>query len=169
MNADQQDFLRDPAWHGALLWYGVDAYGHLARMDETTARNISMQISDALACNERMFMREAGSKFASVNLPVLGERSGPYCIAFASAYLVWNQRKAFGDGWANPGSPLLEIADEAFRMWRALYPGDAPAMPDEAVLDGVPTQWQALVGAFERVYENTWGRPGGKPAPGSMA
>jgi hypothetical protein len=157
MSHDGDNILSDPAWHGALLWHGVDAYRHLAVMEENTAQNISKQISDALSTNELMFMRGSGGRFATLVLPVLGERTGPYCIAFASAYLVWGQRKAFGDDWYNPGSPLLDIADEAFGMWRALYPEEASELQN-AKPAGKVGDWSALTTAFERVYANTWGR-----------
>jgi hypothetical protein len=108
--------MKDPAVHGCLCFYSAAIYPIFNRL---TRAECQTAVDAALDANMRepCLARNKAGQFSEFDIPHFGRKSGPYCVALMSAWLVWNQ-KVLADN-PLPDSPLLAAAADGLHLWRS--------------------------------------------------
>jgi len=112
---DRDDDFSSPAWYGCLFWYSVSCYNFISSNDFDVVKSVVMA-ADEFSQHEPLHMPRKDGSYAKTVLPILGEKSGPYCLALTGSFLVWTQRQLADNEL--PDSSLLKVCDDGLKFWR---------------------------------------------------
>ncbi len=104
-----------PAWQGTLFWYSVSAYNFISSNDFDVVKGV-VDAAGEFNQREPLHLPRKNGSFAKTVLPILGEKSGPYCIALMGSFLVWTQRYLADNPL--PDSPVLKACYDGLLFWR---------------------------------------------------
>lgn len=111
----EDETFSSPVWQGCLLWYSASAYNFISSNDFEVVKSVVLA-ADEFSQHEPLHMRGKDGSFPKIILPILGEKSGPYCIALIGSFLVWTQKQLADNEL--PDSPVLRICNEALNFWK---------------------------------------------------
>jgi hypothetical protein len=109
-----------PAMYGCILFYSASIYLLLETLGEDQQR-AAADVCTQASMREPLWTRRSDTgEFPQIEVPGFGRRSGPWCMAYMSAYLIWTQRKPDGsvDRKRLPVSPLLSAAADGYAIYR---------------------------------------------------
>lgn len=110
--------LFESAFYQAAFWNAISIFDVFQAIGPDAARELAEAAGRASDAFPLELTDEKG-KFAELDLPHVGRRSGLYCLAVMAAYIVWQIRQA--NQPYLPDSPLLKAADEAYRSWQLFH------------------------------------------------
>lgn len=109
----------DPSVEPMIMWYSQSCYSIFDQIGYAASLEAAESASEF---NQRkpLLMREKNGKFPETDIPHFGIRSGPFCVALLTAFLVWSQHQHNEDESGNiylPDSVFLVAAESGYRLW----------------------------------------------------